>query len=1038
MRALLLLLAPFAVMPSSFPDTTQCDAYLPDVWEVNMKWTKAPIRTNDYTLRAGDNPCEADRTSYVPGEYVTIHLRTTRAKRQWRGLVLYAITAGGTADNKVGTWELTEQASKEMFWSPPNCGAQNTVFHISAQVKFYHHQFTFKAPPAGTGTIVFHTMIKRGEANLGEFYWANLLGDLTLTEAPAPPRSWYRGMVPGQSCAQVCAAQPGAPPCDATWMASTPAAGIKSAAQAGRHISCNTPLLNDCGGPNIDLEGWCGFPTEECPTRDYCTTPVDAATFPLCACGSVGGPPAADLVECVPPSPGSRAQSGMFAWTLVLLSSWMVSRSSRTTILLVVAVAAFAMLPSADAHNWIKGASRSNGEASTLKPCRSRFDEDNPHFQVRENAHQDEFEIIWATGHNHYFYWTVVRAEDIVHLANVSGKILNEYIAGSMDDRSLNWIFPEYWQNKQNEWGPGVTSAAEEAARWEKQHQNRDMAMTTYPGHFVKMLNDTTDPTRYIKRHQRFGGESNNVRHFQYVPAFVEEDYRLDYFNNQYPWIEQLHRFKMVGESRPSNTDVARIKINKPRQGPGKYIVQWMWRGYYDCIDVDVFPQGFAKQTTDVRGRPANATDNIWTRIDHCQFEEYTRVETRCKQVITTPDRCLDECKARTACRGINVVPLWNPRTVYPEFQDEINLPWGTMCDWGQFASGNENTSVCYGVRARLPNHTHPEYTISLDPEDPVFYSTCYLKTADGWLFDDRLPGYEQKALETVASPWNFAGKCVSCDDRAKIQASSMVPRWVLTDKCQNCDRDAPPAPAPGAPPVVINELVPVSQIAEGRRCEGATDSNGNIGWDFRTDSTCTSRDRCHKTLALIGWTEMSLDECAALARDDPDCSDTFMWSEFREDLRLHDSQPCVCYRKDECCGECTASDWSFWSFRHGIYKLGEPVGDPTCVNGIRSSDNKYCCPATCVNADGFPQCEPMPRWQVNFQKIDSVTPDGWWKDAGEIFGTRTGANVRYGWDQALSSANLYDFYDQDGLSIYSTAVMPGRDAPAGPGRSPK
>ena len=47
-------------------------------------------------------------------------------------------------------------------------------------MKPYLAKFLFKSPPAGTGDIIFQALIKRGEANTGEFYYPKK--DLRLEE----------------------------------------------------------------------------------------------------------------------------------------------------------------------------------------------------------------------------------------------------------------------------------------------------------------------------------------------------------------------------------------------------------------------------------------------------------------------------------------------------------------------------------------------------------------------------------------------------------------------------------------------------------------------------------------------------------------------------------------------------------------------------------------------------------------------------------------------------------------------------------------
>ena len=65
---------------------------------------------------------------------------------------------------------------------------------------------------------------------------------------------------------------------------------------------------------------------------------------------------------------------------------------------------------------------------------------------------------------------------------------------------------------------------------------------------------------------------------------------RVAYFNPKYPWIEAVWMYKNPRNHWPKQFDIARMAFPTHVQGVGKHIVHWMWRGYRDCIDVDVLP----------------------------------------------------------------------------------------------------------------------------------------------------------------------------------------------------------------------------------------------------------------------------------------------------------------------------------------------------------------------------------------------------------------------------------------------------------------
>mmetsp|Transcript_7216 Transcript_7216/g.8152 ORF Transcript_7216/g.8152 Transcript_7216/m.8152 type:complete len:1138 (-) Transcript_7216:198-3611(-) len=962
----LLCLALFGVVGvqgSSFPDATGCDAHDATLGDTVMDWTTPMVRTDMYTIRSGDRACEHDRTHYVPDEYVTIYLRTTKARMQFRGLLLYADDSAG---NKVGTWESFDET---YFWMPPNCNG--AVMHLSAAPKHYLHTFRFRAPAAGTGPITFQGLIKRGEANLGEFYWPNLNGELVLQEAVAPPRSWYVGSN-GATCEETCAPHGG---CDEALMNSLSSHSTETFyRQLSRHATCTLPLLDASCDPTpmMGPDGWCSVPGEQCELDMVvkCQVRAEATHKPLCACGTQGAPRAADIVPvCIGAASGKGPSSSV--WVMLLASVAVFGKSTSRTVVLVGALLGMLLLPSADAHNWVRSPSRSRGQASTLKPCRNRINVSNPHFQI---GGDQTFEIEWATGHNHYFYFTVVHEDDAPKLANLTAKIINKYL----DDAQATPPPPDL-----RTYHFEATTSGPDAGKgdfWAKQHINRGAEQED---HYVKEL--TQQDEDWIPRHERYG--TSDVTHWKYKRDFVKEDLRFSYSNPEFPYIVAVHRFKMVGMSRPGDVDVARFTIDGDvggyKRGPGKYIVNYLWRGYYDCVDVDVWPT----PVDSIYGRAVTPEDDVWLKLDHCQLMDVgMSIRTPCREVLTTPAKCLAECQASITCGGVNVVPRWNPKEVSPDLVGESNLPFShRLCNEQQFMGADDDTMVCFGVTPRQPNNTFSEWTVSMDPQDPVFYSTCYLKQAS-YLFEQAFEEVDTDSTKQNPIPWHYGGKCISCEDRAKAAFSSDVPRWKIQDHCEPCTEES----------LVPPETVPVLAhlVAKDRMCDGATGRDGRANFVHRSSSPC-STSRCTKELELINWEHVTMEECVHMVKHDEDCSDTFMFDVVNE-------EGCICYRNNDCCGECTPSDYKSRAWGMNIFSVGKmegEVADPTCANGVRSSDNSLCCSASCVNSLGNPQCNHEAEIKINFQPGNMVDIDGWLSDGGSAFADNVdGSGLDYGW----------------------------------------
>jgi len=102
-----------------------------------------------------------------------------------------------------------------------------------------------------------------------------------------------------------------------------------------------------------------------------------------------------------------------------------------------------------------------------------------------------------------------------------------------------------------------------------------------------------------------------------------------------------------------------------------------------------------------------------------------------------------------------------------------------------------KNKFVCYPVEAREASEHTPEYIISDDPADPVFYSTCFIRTPN--LF--YLPPEDQSA-DTDPSKYEFMGQCLPCDlYKSNSNPGFGVPnRWAWADVCRDCDalKDSP------------------------------------------------------------------------------------------------------------------------------------------------------------------------------------------------------------------------------------------------------
>lgn len=98
-----------------------------------------------------------------------------------------------------------------------------------------------------------------------------------------------------------------------------------------------------------------------------------------------------------------------------------------------------------------------------------------------------------------------------------------------------------------------------------------------------------------------------------------------------------------------------------------------------------------------------------------------------------------------------------------------------------------EDQLVCYGVEARASDATKPEFVISTDPEDPIFYSSCYVRERNIQWVAPVVPPPPPPLPRS-----HFSNKCLECAsfERNRQPASSAMvpPVWTLNERCTSCN----------------------------------------------------------------------------------------------------------------------------------------------------------------------------------------------------------------------------------------------------------
>eukprot|EP01129_Flabellula_baltica_P000570 TRINITY_DN10557_c0_g1_i1.p1 TRINITY_DN10557_c0_g1~~TRINITY_DN10557_c0_g1_i1.p1 ORF type:complete len:987 (-),score=258.71 TRINITY_DN10557_c0_g1_i1:69-3005(-) len=882
-----------------------------------MYWTSAPVRSDEFRVFIGDEENRSPPTSYTPDEYITIGVIKENYEMRFRGLYMYAEDVSGA---RVGEWVIFSE-EPDVFHQPMS-SCDNAVFHAGAAVKEGAQMFKWRAP-AGTGTVSFRVLIKEGDANTGAFFWPNTEGDITLTEGASGSEPAWEMTEAGQSCREYCESK--GEYCDTS--ALTELKDEQDLANIDKYLTCKKPFLSSCsiGGPSLDSLDFCYYQeTEEnCATesRNY-TVPrcdvADSGVKRLCLCTSDSSqdedPRLEDGAESM-----MRMSFSIFALLLCLYNP------RQSTIVIMTLLICLSLSQSVEGHNWINSISRSTGLASTYKPFLPKTG-NKPHAQVGPGQ---KFQIEWMTGHEgRLTYLTLVSYENIANLSLHKFNLLEDYLSEAAAAGSRNLANdPEYMR-----------------------YHRKSASATNDLGYEGQVLE--TD-SNYIERPAAFTGRSGTGRTLW---SYTEEQRALDaryiYNSEKYPWIISMgkfaHTFGLAGEY-----DVVEFEI--PEGMPfGKYVLHYMWAGYYDLMEIDYIDQ----QVEYIYGEDDPEIPTTYSRIDHCYFPDISRTnigyqpELPYRLVVDRdPTVCLERCRLRgnVDCKYVQVLPLHVPSTVKQSYREKNGI-YQTL-DFDRLNTTlpellekypEEDTYICYDLGARIATATEGEYIISNDPRDPVFYSTCYIQNNK-----IKFIGYDDVTPSEIYVPWRFGDKCLSCEDHARIKSSNyLVPHWKFADKCVNCDELALNPEEYAAPKIVYNLLRNASF------CDGFDSSNATDIFRRSFHSSCTNGERCVKKLDIIASTSVSLSTCAYLVAKDPQCSSIFTRrsSSNPEDYKTD----CFCYMNHECCHTCS----TIGSTSYDTYEIAENefTPDPTCETGTKATDgSNACCSGTC----GTGQCAP-------------------------------------------------------------------------------
>lgn len=890
-----------------------------------MSWAKWPVDSDCYEVTAGDE--SAPSTSYIPSDpelpqYTYVNIRTVCYGLAFRGLLMYAVNGKG---DKVGEWNVPADTTvkwKQPWKDIPGHQCEQALMHASGMIKPYFTRYRFQAPLAGQGKLTFKILIKQGDANEGAFFRPQRV--LELTEAPASlPDPIFLQTAADQTCSELC--QTRSLECDRESIALLNSS-VALDKKLVRTVPCNLPFLESTVASSSyadPLTGMCYYSrSASCDVRNQ-----------FCACSELS----------------SASGLAPKLLTLFATSALLALVDKRFA---VVAIALVYLIGSSEAHNWLGTVSRSLG-SSTINPCKqSRTG--SPHIQMGTNQ---EFSITFFNAHGGDTYFSLVPLEDVPKLGKLTNKDREAYLKEAPAQAHTDVTSGKYQQFNLN--------------RFATNH----VFFTN--GTFVGRVADT-DPLFY--KEGDFGAKAkasfNGGVNFQtmYNPSFLVNDKWVSYDNAKYPYIKSMWRYRntLIGTK-----DMAKFKL--PSNLPvGRYVIQYSWGGYYDCVDVDVvnFNVDFIYGAKPVTPQ--------WNRVDHCtvknpraSFPRYGPEEVvydveSCKRKMapltfllpTAEEVSVDVIVASnlTAYQAFNFQRYadakgnWTVKNfAFPGFPGaEAVFPieqkggWNSTFTPGYMQAEYKHKIFCWGAVPPEFTTTTDIYFTTDDPLDPVFYSTC-------WVLNNENVFADVPAATEIPTVWKHNEKCVSCNDQALMKNSRAVPIWRVTDQCRNCDLE------PGTPSRnftgVAAAIPTVLRVQSQSRCSGFVSTPTSFGtWIPGYPQCGDDAPKCWKNMksANLHFPDvltqtggsLSVEECGLLVEADPECTTIFQWLHWDNRMNQSLAEPgnCVCMTNKACCGtrckQTAATDMHIYETRS--------IPDPGCVNGVKTSDGTFCCPSSC------------------------------------------------------------------------------------------
>lgn len=537
-----------------------------------------------------------------------------------------------------------------------------------------------------------------------------------------------------------------------------------------------------------------------------------------------------------------------------------------------------------------------------------------PH--VRVVANQD-FQVEWVAAHDSDCYWVLTLAKNAAkNLLSTTSAVLDSYIDNAPAPQRVP--LPTRYQKYHRKYNSTTLDNKvvgdkffQSVIKWSDNNTNYIQRPDTFEGNFTGAPGNRGEnvvPTAVVQ-----------AAYFQNSSCAVT-DRRAQYTNPLYPWIIAVHRYRLCS-NQAGRPDVARLTF-PTGTAPGLYIAAWQWRGYYDAVDVEVVAGStpVAKPYGDKVPPPVKGVPAQYKRIDHCAFPDALPT-AGCYRIMTDAAGCMQSCDRQTEfqCTGVQVTPVLPRATVYPAFRNISYMPYGYVsnCRKNDVERGAlPQHFACWPLQARPRTDTHDRYVISDDPDDPIFYSTCYMRISYKVAASSSTPPLP-RALE-----WQFGRACLNCNDAAVATAEYAYPTWNVSNTCINCDIEGRTLAMLSTTerPVNCTALQPVwtPVTPTFAYCRGIAGGNISASPLYTCENGTTYC--AHRLAPAGGFTQgdISLLDCQRMASADSRCSSLVLVN----DEPTVNRRVCYCYRGTwrnstgdaPCCGECVPySNLSSW-----------------------------------------------------------------------------------------------------------------------------